>query len=182
MLRHNNFHYLLNILVFVIASHWLVSVNASQNEYRLAAGDRVKVVVFGQEDLSGEYEVDNEGRLSLPLIKSFPAAGFTVQEIEETVTVKLKPDYLKNPRVSVVILEYRPLYILGEVKNPGGYPYSSNMTVVSAVALAGGYTYRAKKDEITIVRAGDPKHEKMRADSNTLVLPGDVIEVPERFF
>ena len=175
-------HYILNSFVFVIVSIWLISVNANENEYRLAAGDRVKIVVFGHQDLSGEYNVDSQGRLSLPLIKSVPAAGFTVQEIEEAVTVKLKPDYLKNPRVRVEVLEYRPLYILGEVNNPGSYPYSSNMTVVTAVALAGGYTYRAHKESITIIRANDPTREKTPVDSNTPVLPGDVIEVPERFF
>jgi protein involved in polysaccharide export with SLBB domain len=182
MHKHRDFRITLRALVFLITAFSLVSVNAAENIYRLAPGDRVKVVVFGHEDLSGEFDVDNGGSLSLPLIKSIAAAGFTVQEIEEAITVKLKPDYLKNPRVSVLVLEYRPIYILGEVKNPGSYPYSSNMAVVTAVALAGGYTYRAKEKSITIVRAKDPSHEKIPANSNTPVLPGDVIEVPERFF
>lgn len=170
------------IVVLGMVSCWLNAVSAAGSEYRLAPGDRVKVIVFGHEDLSGEYEVDNEGRLSLPLIKSVQASGLTIQEVEQAITDKLRPDYLKNPRVGVVVLEYRPFYILGEVKNPGSYPYSSNLTVTAAVALAGGYTYRARKNRIVIIRADDPDQEKIPAESNTPVLPGDVIEVPERFF
>lgn len=159
-----------------------ISVAMADDGYRLAAGDLVKVVVFGHEDLSGEYRVDSEGLLSVPLIKSVQAAGLTAQEIEQAITSLLQPDYLKNPRVGVVILEYRPFYILGEVKNPGSYPYTSNMTVLSAVALAGGYTYRARKNRVTIVRASDPEKKPVLTDQNTVVHPGDIIEVPERFF
>ena len=182
MHQHRNLHYVLNSMIFIIASLSFFSADATGNEYLLAAGDRVKVVVFGHPDLSGDYEVDSEGRLSLPLIKSFPAAGLTVEEIENAIADKLSPDYLKNPRVGVVVLEYRPFYILGEVKRPGSYPYSSNMTVVAAVALAGGYTYRAKKSKVTIIRASDPEYKKNPVDDNARVMPGDVIEVPERFF
>lgn len=182
MTIHRGIRHLAFIVVVGLVSCWLNTVRATDAEYRLAPGDRVKVIVFGHEDLSGEYEVDNEGRLTLPLIKSVQAAGLTTQEIEQVITDKLQPDYLKNPKVGVVVQEYRPFYILGEVKNPGSYPYSSNLTVVSAVALAGGYTYRARKNRIVIIHAGDPNQEKIPADSNTPVLPGDVIEVPERFF
>jgi protein involved in polysaccharide export with SLBB domain len=182
MLVHKAIQRLVFVLVLGMAACWLCVANAAESEYRLAPGDRVKVIVFGHEDLSGEYEVDNEGRLTLPLIKSVQATGLTIQEIEQAITDKLQPDYLRNPKVGVVVLEYRPFYILGEVKNPGSYPYSSNLTVVSAVALAGGYTYRARKSRIVIIRADDPNREKVPADDNTAVLPGDVIEVPERFF
>jgi len=182
MTMHSAIRHLAFIVVVGLVSCWLNSAIGAETEYRLAPGDRVKVIVFGHEDLSGEYEVDNEGRLTLPLIKSVQATGLTIQEIEQAITDKLQPDYLRNPKVGVVVLEYRPFYILGEVKNPGSYPYSSNLTVVSAVALAGGYTYRARKSRIVIIRAGDPSRDKIPADDNTPVLPGDVIEVPERFF
>jgi len=160
----------------------LIPASTAVEEYRLAPGDRVKVVVFGHDDLSGEYQVDSTGLLSLPLIKPVQVAGLTVQEVSESITNRLMPDYLKNPRVSVVILEYRPFYILGEVKNPGSYAYSSGMTLITAVALAGGYTYRAQTGNVVIVRANDPKKEKIPAGENTTIQPGDVIEVPERFF
>lgn len=94
----------------------------------------------------------------------------------------MKPDYLKDPRVSVEVLNYRPFYIIGEVKKPGSYAYVSGMTVVNAIALAGGYTYRARENNILVTRATDPKNIKHPADHDTQVLPGDVIEVPERFF
>jgi polysaccharide export outer membrane protein len=151
-------------------------------EYRLGPGDRVKVVVFGQADLSGEFGIDGRGLLSLPLIQVIEAAGLTVRQLERSIVAKLKPDYLKNPRVSVEILSYRPFYIIGEIKNPGSYPYVNGMTVINAIALAGGYTYRAKTSAVAITRASDPSQGKQPADAGAMVFPGDVIEVPERFF
>jgi polysaccharide export outer membrane protein len=151
-------------------------------EYRLGSGDRVRVTVFGHEDLSGELEVDGAGQLSLPLVQQVRAAGLTVNELEEAIRDALKPDYLKNPRVSVEVLNYRPFYILGEVKNPGSYPYVNGMTVINAVALAGGYTYRARQNKVTITRATDAERTDESADHDTVVLPGDVIMVPERYF
>ena len=103
-----------------------------------------------------------------------------LRDIEATIIGKLKPDYLKNPKVAVEILNYRPFYIIGEIKNPGSYPYVSGMRVVNAIALAGGYTYRARENRLAITR--DKSGQKSKADHGTIVLPGDVIEVPERFF
>ena len=118
----------------------------------------------------------------MPLIGNVVAGNVTAQELERTIADKLKPDYLKNPRVNVEVLNYRPFYIIGEVKKPGSYPYVSGMTVVNAVALAGGYTYRARETNIFITRGSDPTRTKQEATRDTVVLPGDVIEVPERFF
>jgi polysaccharide export outer membrane protein len=155
---------------------------AVDNDYRLAAGDRVRITVYGHEDLSGEFEVDGTGQLSLPLVQDVDAVDKTLNELERDIENALKPDYLRNPRVSVEILNYRPFYIMGEVKTPGSYPYVSGMTVINAVALAGGFTYRAQKNKIKIVRDQDTNKEEIRADSETIVLPGDVIEIGERFF
>jgi polysaccharide export outer membrane protein len=94
----------------------------------------------------------------------------------------LKPDYLKDPSVSVDVLNYRPFYIFGEVNNPGSYAYVNGMTVVNAIAMAGGFTYRAKKSRVEITRANDPSKTPKEGNPDTPVLPGDVIEVPERFF
>jgi polysaccharide export outer membrane protein len=153
-----------------------------QVEYTLGAGDELRVIVFGQQDLSGKFTIDGRGSISLPLIGSVDAGGKTVREATKAIVAKLKPDYLKNPRVSVQVLNYRPFYILGEVKKPGSYPYVSGMTAVNAVALGGGYTYRARENNIYITRAKDPKREKKKASHDTIVLPGDILEVPERFF
>ena len=159
-----------------------VAIAADDVIYRLGAGDEIKVTVYGHEDLSGNFKVDSAGRLSLPLIKLVKAAGLTEQELEEAITDKLKPDYLLNPRVSVDILSYHPFYIMGEVKNPGGYPYASGMTIANAVALAGGYTYRAKTKAVTVIRENDPDRKKIEANHGTRIFPGDIIEVPERWF
>ncbi len=156
--------------------------SAQELRYTLGAGDRVRVTVFGQEDLSGEFEVDGNGRVSLPLVREVQAAGLTLQELEARITDKLKPDYLKNPRVSVEVLNYRPFYIIGEVKKPGSYSFVSGMSVVNAIALAGGYTYRASENKVLITRATDPERKQEPANHATPVLPGDVIEVPERYF
>jgi len=150
--------------------------------YKLGTGDRLRVTVYGHEDLSGEFEVGSSGTVSLPLIGEVRASGLGAKQLEETIIGQLKPNYLKNPSVTVEVLNYRPFFIIGEVKQPGSYPYVSGMRALNAVAIAGGYTYRAKKSKIYIMRGGDAQREKEVANPETLVLPGDVIEVPERFF
>jgi polysaccharide export outer membrane protein len=151
-------------------------------EYRSGSGDKLRITVFGHEDLSGEFQVDGSGNISVPLIGNVEAGDKTAQELESAIVYKLRPDYLKNPQVSVEVLNYRPFYILGEVKNPGSYAYVNGMTVVNAIALSGGYTYRGRENEVFIIRANDPERSKEPASHDTIVLPGDVIEVPERFF
>lgn len=150
--------------------------------YRLDVGDKVRVTVYGHEDLSGDFEVDGTGGVALPLVRTVQAAGLTAGELEAAIVGKLKPDYLREPRVSVEVLSYRPIYVIGEVQAPGSYPYTSGMTAINAVALAGGYTYRARKSRVTIVRGAKEQQEKIKAEPDTPLLPGDVIEVPERFF
>ncbi|WP_240002584.1 polysaccharide biosynthesis/export family protein [Oleisolibacter albus] len=149
--------------------------------YRLGAGDKLRIVVFGEDDLSGEFEVDSGGSLSLPLIGEIVAVAKTPRDLERDVAKALSDGYLVNPRVSIEVLNYRPFFILGEVKEPGKYPYVNGMTVLNAVAVAGGYTYRARKDQIVIVRGGDSGRETM-AQEGSSVLPGDIIRVPERLF
>ncbi len=167
------------VLLMVLDS---TPAKAADDHYQLSSGDKVKVLVFGQPDLSGEFQLDGTGRISLPLIKYIDAQGFTAEQLEDAIASKLRPGYLNNPRVSVEVLNYRPFYIIGEVRNPGSYPYVNGITVVNAVAIAGGYTYRAKEDNVVIIRAKDPRKEKINATRETIVLPGEVIEVPERFF
>lgn len=150
--------------------------------YTLGSGDKVRVTVFGHEDLSGEFEVDGSGNVSLPLIRNVKAEGLTVRQLEQSISERLSPDYLINPSVSVEVLNYRPFYIYGEVTKPGSYPFVSGMTVVNAVAMAGGFTYRARTGSVRIVRATDPQRKPIDADKDTPVLPGDIIEVPERYF
>ncbi len=155
----------------------------AETSFKLGPGDRIRVTVFGQEDLSGEFEVDGTGSVSLPLIRSVQAKGRTLAELEQAITERLQPDFLKDPRVSIDVLNYRPFYIIGEVNEPGSYPYVNGMSVWNAVAMAGGFSYRAKKSEVEIKRGGDAAQTAWQdANPDTVVYPGDVIRVPERFF
>jgi len=150
-------------------------------DYTLDTGDQVKIAVFGHADLSGQFVVSSTGALALPLIGEVGAKGRTLRELESAIIKKLKPDFLKNPQVSAEIVNYRPFYIIGEVKNPGTYPYVNGMRILNAVAIAGGFTYRAREKEMLITRSkGGGKPQKVPPEA--IVLPGDVIEVLERYF
>jgi protein involved in polysaccharide export with SLBB domain len=149
--------------------------------YRLASGDQIRLTVFRHPDLSGEFQVDGLGNLSLPLIGQVNVDGATVEEAEDRIREKLMQGYLVDPQISMEVLNYRPFYILGEVQNPGSYPYVNGMTVLNGVALAGGFSYRASEGRITVTRGGS-NGRQFRADVTTQILPGDIITVPERFF
>jgi len=148
----------------------------------LGPGDRVRVVVFGHEDLSGEFSLRANGAVALPLVGAIDGVGKTPAALEAAIAAALSPQFLRNPRVSVEVLSYRPFFILGEVKAPGSYPYVNGINARSAVALAGGYTYRAKESHVFITHAGAGKQSRQKSPPDTPVLPGDIIEVPERFF
>lgn len=156
--------------------------SSQPSEYTLGSGDELEVTVFGHADLSGRFVINELGQISLPLVGNVKVGGKSRREAEVMIRNVLRPDYLVNPRVSVQVMNYRPFYIIGEVNDPGSYPYVNGMTVTEAVALAGGYTYRAKKKEVVIIRASDESNKEIPATNNTPVMPGDVIKVPERFF
>lgn len=150
--------------------------------YRLGAGDQIRLTVFRHVDLSGEFQLDGQGSFAMPLVGDIEGMGLTARQLEDRVEKRLKDDnYLVDPQVSVEVLNYRPFYIIGEVANPGSYPYVSGMNVVNAVALAGGYTYRADQDDITINRGGS-NGQQLDVRADTEVLPGDIVTVPERWF
>jgi polysaccharide export outer membrane protein len=172
---------LVAIAVFLLS---VAPVPASADAgYRLGAGDKVRVTVFGEADLTGEYEVDGTGVLALPLIGEVKAAGGTARDLEAGIVKKLSQGYLKNPTVAVEVLSYRPFFILGEVKRPGSYPYKNGLNVLNAVALAGGYTYRAKSNVWVITRSGDKEYQEREVQNGDFIVrPGDTIVIPERFF
>jgi len=152
-------------------------------DYQLSTGDRVRVIVFNQPELTGEYQIDATNMLSLPLVGRVPAGGLKPVELERQLAAKLNDGYLKDASVSVEVVAFRPFYIVGEVKTPGSYPYVWGMSVLNAVALAGGFTYRAKESAFYLLRtAPDGRKTKLDAAQETSVLPGDVITVRERFF
>ena len=151
-------------------------------DYKLGPGDKVRVTVFNEDDLSGEFQIDGSGYVRLPLIGQVRAGGFSAHQLEGDVEAALEDGYLKSPRVNVEVTTYRPFYIIGEVNKPGEYPYVNNMTVLNAVALAGGYTYRASESEVYVRRNGSKDEAKEPADGTAKILPGDIVRVPERLF
>ncbi|MPY69679.1 MAG: polysaccharide export protein [Alphaproteobacteria bacterium] len=150
--------------------------------YQLGAGDRIRLVVYGEPNLTGEFGIDGGGQLGVPLIGKIKAGGLTAAQLEQHIASKLSPDYLKDPSITVEVISYRPFYIVGEIKNPGSYPYVNGMTVINAVALAGGYTYRARENDFKIERGAKNGIRTIEGAPGTEVLPGDVITVDERFF
>lgn len=152
-------------------------------EYQLGPGDRIDIVIYEEPLLSRNYLVDDTGVVSLPVIGPFKLEGMTLRQTEAALVEMLGEQLkVKDPRVSVNIVDYRPVFIMGEVTQPGSYPYVSGMTVLSAVAIAGGYTTRAQNDGINIVRVSDPDRAPKLADEYTLLAPGDIVKIPERFF
>jgi protein involved in polysaccharide export with SLBB domain len=154
----------------------------TESAYKLDAGDKLRVIVFGEMDLGGEYEVDGSGYVRLPLIGQLRAGGLAVNEFEDSMKAALEKGYLRDARVSVEVINYRPFYILGQVNKPGEYPYVNGMSVLNAVALAGGYTYRANETSVYIRRRGAREESLAPVDQMTRVQPGDIITVRERFF
>ena len=151
-------------------------------DYVLGHGDRIRITVFGHDDLTGEYLLSETDTVSLPLVGVLDFDGATLGEAQRIVVDALKPDYLVDPRVSVEVLEYRPFYIIGEVNDPGAYPYVNGMTVIEAVALGGGFSYRARTNRVMVIRATDETRAENEIDVNDKVLPGDVVRVAERLF
>ena len=172
----------ITIIAVISFGHVAFADQSLEDEYQISVGDTLRVSVFGHDDLSKECQIDNSGRCSLPLINYVDAAGLTAPQLEQVVIASLKPDYLKDPQVRVEVTGFRPIYVLGEVNNPGGYPYSIGITVANAVALAGGYTFRASRRKISVTHAEQDEAEKQRISEQYELIPGDVIEIPERFF
>jgi protein involved in polysaccharide export with SLBB domain len=158
------------------------AVRGTAPAYTLGSGDRLRVTVFGEQDLSGEFEVSSTGKIAMPLIGEVNVAGLTLAQVSGNIGEKLTNGYLRDPKVNIDVMNYRPFFILGEVIKPGSYPFVNGMTVVNAVAVAGGYTYRADKDDITIVRAADAQKTEKKITETDMVYPGDVVRIPERFF
>ena len=152
-------------------------------DYRLGANDRVRIIVFGQPTLTGEYTLDGNGVLAFPLIGNINADGQTTGQLQQAIASRLDPDFLRNPSVSAEVITRRPFYVIGEVKQPGNFPYVTDMTVLQAVAVAGGYTYRARKNSLYLKRLdADGRMVRVAATPATKIRPGDTVEIKERLF
>lgn len=170
-------HFLLiSIIIAFICSQ---PAGAQDENYKIGPGDKIRVTVFGEPYLSGEFNVNANGTVSLPLVDPVQVNNLTLPEAEAVIRDKLAAGFIENPKVSVDILAYRPFFILGEVNRPGSYPYVAEMTVLHAVAIAGGFTPRAAQKKIFIQRGSQ---EDIPAQNSTRLMPGDIITVKERFF
>jgi polysaccharide export outer membrane protein len=181
------------LLVAMLASAF-VSGCASQSEtiatprasvetpYRLGSGDRLRVIVFGQDNLSNSYSVDGAGDISMPLIGRVRAQGLATAELERTIEARLRQGFLREPSVSAEVEAYRPFFVLGEVAVAGQYPFITGMTVQKAIAVAGGFTPRAVESSVEITRVIDGRPATFPAPLSFPVRPGDAITVQERFF
>ncbi|HEY1796197.1 MAG TPA: polysaccharide biosynthesis/export family protein [Stellaceae bacterium] len=158
-------------------------IAAATEAPRLLPSEKIRVTVFGEASLSGDYQIDPSGFVSLPLAGTIKAAGLTPAELEAQLAKQLgNGQYLKNPKVTVSIAEFRPFYILGEVEKPGAYPYVGGINVLSAIAIAGGTTYRANHSTVLIQHPGEDGLHEYSMSSPIPVLPGDIIQVPARYF
>jgi protein involved in polysaccharide export with SLBB domain len=149
---------------------------------KLQAGEKIRITVYNEPSLSGDFQIDPSGFVSLPLAGTVKAVGLTQEELERALVQKYASQYLKNPKVTVSVAEYRPFYIIGEVEHPGSFPYTSGLNVLSALAIAGGPTYRASKSTILIQHPGEPALKEYSMDAAVPILPGDIIKVPQRYF
>ncbi|GMN04241.1 polysaccharide biosynthesis/export family protein [Erythrobacter sp. MTPC3] len=157
--------------------------SASTAELRVAPGDKVRIAVQDLEPVSGDYTIDETGSISVPLIQQVKVSGMTYSEMEGAIALALaEKDVLKNPNVTVQPLELRPVYIMGEVRQPGEYAYRQGLTVFAAISMAGGYTYRAQTDEVAITRTVGDENVTGTADEDTPIMPGDRIRIYERWF
>ncbi|MCG8442874.1 MAG: polysaccharide export protein [Caulobacterales bacterium] len=154
--------------------------DAETVSYQIGAGDRLRITVFNEPDLSGEFEVDSLGTVSVPLAGQIPAAALTVEEFEDEVMTRLERRFLREARVNVQVLSFRPIYVLGEVNETGEYPFRNGMTVLGAIAVSGGFTPRANQNRVLVIRGGDTF--RVRDAKESLVQPGDVIRVEQRYF
>lgn len=158
-----------------------ITAHAETQSYRLGAGDTIVIKVYGEEALTLETQITNSGNINYPFLGSLKLNGLTIKQVEKLVYDGLKGDYFIEPNVFVGMVEYRPFYIHGEVKQPGGYPYQPGMTVNQAIALAGGFTERASQEKIDISREGS-KVDSERGNINSVIQAGDTIIIEQRFF
>jgi protein involved in polysaccharide export with SLBB domain len=151
-------------------------------QYVLGSGDKVRVTVFGEDDLTGEYAVDGSGFVALPLVGEVKAAGLTGPALQAAIENAYANGYLNSPRVAVEVTTYRPFTIIGQVTRPGQYPYQNGMTVENAVAVAGGYTPQAADTYVYVRRLGEAKETRMAIDQTAQIHPGDVVRVDQTGF
>src|SRR6185312_628516 len=158
------------------------SARTSYGAYVLRPSDQVRIQVYDDPNITGEYQIDSGGFISIPLAGRIKASGSTPGQLEQSIVARLRNGMLKKPGVNVQVINYGPVYVHGEVKRAGDFPYKPGLTVMDAVALAGGYTYRANESKVFVTRAGSSIEQVYPLDRRIPIFPGDNVRIPERFF
>ena len=159
-----------------------VAATDTSQDYQLGVSDKIRVTVYNEPNLTGEYPISPSGNVSLPLIGEIAANGRTVAAVRQEVQDRFADGYLRDPKVTIDIVTFRPFYILGEITHPGELPYSDGMTVLNAVATAQGFTYRANKKYVFIKHKGEATEKRVLLTPDLRVLPGDTVRIGERYF
>lgn len=174
---------LLTLAAFLLASPCVAQVSpvaaALPDTYTLGAGDNLRIMVFNEPELSGDQTIAANGHVSLPLIGDVDATGLSSSELARVLQTRFREGYLRNPNIAVTVVSYRPFYVTGEVNEPGAFPYTSQMTVASAVATAGGVTRRANRSHVYLRRAGETTETRVSSRADTALGPGDTVRVAE---
>ncbi len=160
----------------------VVHIQRTAGPYHLGPGDHVRIQVYNDDSVSGEYAVGSNGHLSIPLVGDVEAAGLTTRQLERKIVARMKGKIARDPKINVQIVAYAPFYIYGEVKKAGEYPFRPGLTVADAIATAGGLTYRANEDRIYVRHAGTTANRAVTLDTPTRIFPGDNIRIGERMF
>lgn len=161
---------------------WSAHANDFDSTYKLGAGDTISILVYGEDELSMETLLSDSGRINYPFLGQIMVKGLTIEQLKDRIQKGLKGDYLIDPSVHVSIVEYRPFFINGEVKQPGGYAFQPGLTVNKAVALAGGFTSRASKSSIFVTSTDTPDKKPKQVKLDASIMPGDIITIEQSFF
>jgi polysaccharide export outer membrane protein len=160
-----------------------VSLSTADVATVLRPGEKLKITLYGEEGLTGEYDINPAGYLTMPLIGAVKAAGRTQAELARDIEGRFRRgNFLQDPHATVAVVQYKPFYVMGEATTPGEYPFRSGLTVVSAVAMAGGFTYRASRSIVLIRHANEEVWKEYPLTEPVSIAPGDVIRIPERYF
>lgn len=167
---------------FYIVLLLLINSYAAAMEYQLGSGDSIAITVYNEPDLTTKVKINKSGKISFPFLKEIDVHGLTTKKLAAVIQEGLLGDYLINPQVTVSIIEYRPFFIHGQVKQPGGYPFQDDLTLDKAIAIAGGLAARASKTNWKVSRVVDGKTTIIKANVTTVILPDDIIEIEQSFF
>lgn len=156
--------------------------HATASDYNLGAGDQIQIVVYGEPDLTTRVKIDKSGMISFPFLSDIAVLGLSPKVLEKKIADGLRGDYLIDPQVAVSIVNYRPFFIHGQVRRPGGYPFQEDLTLDKAIAIAGGLAARASKSDWKITRVVDGVKSTFTANVASSILPDDIIEIEQSFF